>query len=239
MPWHSWIVVGPVADWTSRCVHAPAVSLTRGEPGSMPGMAFNSTPAPRRRSQPPAFGQLAGDRQRMRLSVGDADRDEVETGPSLGIEGGIGPVGHPVGAHAAGERPVGGQHLLHQGLRADRRWMHCWACCCDEGGREQVLAGAPRRLEHGVADPQVLRAVSSVAPRRRRDRGSPARRGSACSGSRRPPTGLGPAAGRSGRGRGGRLAGAGEPPQAASSARPAAAISMGTRFMPAVLRPGG
>src|SRR4029077_1106450 len=44
MPLHSWIVVGPVVDWTSRCVQASAVLLTRGESGLMPGMSKTGWP---------------------------------------------------------------------------------------------------------------------------------------------------------------------------------------------------
>jgi hypothetical protein len=65
----------------------------------------------------------------------------------LGIDGGLGPVRHSVGAHALAETPHAAQFLLHLGLI--RRAAAVW---------QQVLAGVLGCLVQGSADAEVLRA---------------------------------------------------------------------------------
>src|SRR6266536_6289766 len=96
----------------------------------------------------------------MPLAVCYALTTEIEERAALGIEGGVGPVRHPVVAHAPGDLPPDGQHLLHQG-----RWTVAAQVALSDllverpaGGREQVLAGSLGRIELGRADPELLRA---------------------------------------------------------------------------------
>jgi len=70
----------------------------------------------------------------------------------VGLGEGIGPVGHPVGAHAAGESRQGVHHLLN--LRRRRL----------PATREQVLAVALSCLELGAADPSCCRRTFGIAP---------------------------------------------------------------------------
>jgi hypothetical protein len=73
-----------------------------------------------------------------------------------GIDGGVGPVRHPVSAHAHGEPPPGIQHLLHHGLWtvAGQHALLGLLLQRPAGVREQVLAVSLGRLELGAADPE-------------------------------------------------------------------------------------
>jgi len=101
-----------------------------------------------------AFVQLGLELARMRRSVGNTSVSDVKNRP-IGIGGGVGEVRHPMGAHAPGELPIGGQHLLHQGRRAVAV-LHALVFLLMEGPacREQVLA----RLLGGL----VLRGADAV-----------------------------------------------------------------------------
>ena len=97
----------------------------------------------------------------MRLLPGKTVCTEIEIRAPLGISGGVGPVRHPVGAHAPGDNAPIIQRLLHKGL-----WTVTGQLALPErvgverrsAGREQVLASSQGRLEAGVADPELLRA---------------------------------------------------------------------------------
>ena len=99
-----------------------------------------------------AAGAGIADRGRTaakRLAAADADCTEIEDWAPLGIDGGVGPVRHPVGAHALAEFQHADQQQLHLGRR-------------ETGRRCRPGAGAGRpfcgRLELGTADPELLRA---------------------------------------------------------------------------------
>ena len=132
-------------------------------------------------------------------------------GPAIGS--GVGPVRHPVRAHAPGEVQHAGPPLMQRGRAS--------AMC---RRRQQLLAGLVRRLEPGIADPELPRGDlrdPSAAGRVGEVRHAV---GAHAAGDRRPLTASSPALPR----RACRPDGAGGlPPQAASSARPAAAMSHG------------
>src|SRR5215470_5665124 len=92
------------------------------------------------------------------IPIGAVYRDQVESWPVLGIDAGVGPFRHPVGAHAPAESPHWVQHLLHHGL-----WAVAGLLALPERGAErtavsrvQVLAVSLGRLQLGAADPELL-----------------------------------------------------------------------------------
>jgi hypothetical protein len=99
-----------------------------------------------------------------RIPVGAGYRDEIDTRAPLGIDSGVGPVRHPVRAHAPGIYPQGGHRLLHQCLRTVAGLLALSERVFGErpagpaAVRVQVLAGCLGRLELGAADPELLRA---------------------------------------------------------------------------------
>jgi hypothetical protein len=82
----------------------------------------------------------------MRLLPAEAMATEIENGPPLRIDAGIGPVRHPVGAHALTEPPHATQQQRYLGGRkliVSANW-------------EKVLAGALGRAELGATDSELL-----------------------------------------------------------------------------------
>src|ERR1700733_16191096 len=92
----------------------------------------------------------------MRRSVRNTGVSDVENRP-IGIGGGVGEARHSMGAHAPGELPVGGQHLLHQGRRAVAVLQASVFLLMDRPAyRKQVLAGCLGGLILGAADAELL-----------------------------------------------------------------------------------
>src|SRR5438876_621013 len=89
-----------------------------------------------------AFAHLVIDLRRIRVEA--MHMDQIET-PTRRTIGGVGPVRHPMGAHAPGECQHGSQIPLRLGLG------HLAAI------GEQVCAGSLGRLVLGTADPELLR----------------------------------------------------------------------------------
>ena len=100
-----------------------------------------------------------GDRWRMRLVVAHADYGDIEAGLPCSSMVGSGQLRHPVGAHALGELPVGGQHLLHQGLRTVAGRLALAGLFLERSGR---VAGAGRRS--GPPEHWVLLTPNCCAP---------------------------------------------------------------------------
>ena len=85
---------------------------------------------------------------------------DIEKRAPLGIDGGVGPIRHPVGAHTPGEFQPGVQRLLDQGLWTDAGFVALPERTGTErpaAGRVQVLAGSLGRPKLGIADPEYLR----------------------------------------------------------------------------------
>src|SRR3974390_267034 len=95
-----------------------------------------------------AFVHRVSDLRRVRLLASETVCAEFEKWPALGINGGVGPVRHPVRAHAAAESHHAGQQEPHFG----------WRELVVNTGREQVLAVGFGCLESGAAYPELLRA---------------------------------------------------------------------------------
>ena|SRR6516165_8037050 len=82
---------------------------------------------------------------------------DIEKRAPPGIDGGVGPVRHPVGAHTPGELQPGVQRLLDQGLWTDAGFVALPERTGAErpaADRVQVLAGSLGRLKLGIADPE-------------------------------------------------------------------------------------
>src|SRR5262245_1690495 len=97
---------------------------------------------------------------RVRLAAGDSLAAEIEERAPTRVDGGVGPVGYAVGAHAAGDRPPVRHHLMHK----------CWWAGAGQVAppdlvverfagdvRKHVLAGTLGFLIPGARDTKRLR----------------------------------------------------------------------------------
>ena len=135
-------------------------------------LAHRDTPE-RAGHEVPAFVQGVLELRRIRVEALYTDQIEARAAP--GTDGGVGPVLHPVVAHALAEVHQADQQVRHLGrtkLAVDSGW-------------EQVLAAGLGRVELGASDAELLRARELCIGGAGWGRGSPARDASARNGRRR------------------------------------------------------
>jgi hypothetical protein len=101
-----------------------------------------------------AFADLGGDLRRILVNADGLQIERRPLGVMHGIAGGVGPVRHAVGAHAAGEFHRVAPRLPKFGLGRRARLVDA---------REQVAARGLRRLEPGTAAFELAATTSDLS----------------------------------------------------------------------------